>query len=72
MNKERRKAITKEIENIKDVVQSILDEEEDAFYNMPEGLQSSENGIVSEEAQELLSSAIDSLEDAITYLEDIV
>ena len=46
MNKERRKAITKEIENIKDVVQSILDEEEDAFYNMPEGLQSSENGIV--------------------------
>lgn len=72
MNKTRRKAIAEEIKNIKSVVQDILSEEEDAFYNMPEGLQASENGMVSEEAQYNLSSAIDSLEDAIMYLEDIV
>lgn len=72
MNKARRKEIQKAIEKTEDLVQQIRDDEEDAFNSMPEGLQESENGLVSQEAQENLEAAIDALEEAISYLEDIV
>lgn len=71
MNKERRKRILNAIRKIEDLVQDILNDELEAYDNMPEGLQGSENGIVSEEAQENLEAAIDSLEEAISYLEEI-
>lgn len=71
MNKTRRKQIQDAIAKIETLVQNILDEEEEAFSNMPEGLQASENGMISEEAQDNLASAIDALEEAISYLEDI-
>ena len=38
---------------------------------MPENLQASENGMISEEAQENLEAAVEVLEDAICYLEEI-
>lgn len=74
MNKERRKKIAdaiSAINKIENLIQNILDEEQESFDNMPEGLQASENGIISEEAQENLDAAIESLEEAISYLEDI-
>jgi hypothetical protein len=74
MNKERRKKVTDAIAaigKIEELIQNILDEEQEAFDNMPEGLQTSDNGIVSEEAQENLDAAIDALEEAISYLEEI-
>lgn len=71
MNKERRKQVKDVIMRIEALVQNILDDEEEAFDNMPEGLQASENGMVSEEAQDNLSAAIDALEEAISYLEEI-
>ena len=71
MNKERRKRIADAIYKIEELVQNILDDEEEAYYNMPENLQASENGIISEEAQESLNSAIEALEEAISYLEEI-
>ena len=71
MNKNRRKQIQEAIMKIEHLVQNILDEEQEAFDNMPEGLQLSENGMASEAAQENLDAAIDALEDAISYLEDI-
>lgn len=71
MNKARRKAIQKSISDIEQVLQEILDDEQNAYDNMPEGLQESENGMISVEAQENLEAAIDSLEDAISYLEEI-
>lgn len=71
MNKERRKQIRDAIMRIETLVQSILDAEEEAFDNMPEGLQASENGMISEEAQDNLAAAIDALEEAISYLEEI-
>lgn len=71
MNKQRRKEIKVAIEQIQDLVDSILSEEQTAFENMPEGLQASENGVISEEAQENLEAAIESLEEAISYLEEI-
>jgi hypothetical protein len=74
MNKERRKKIADAISaitKIEAVIQNILDEEQESYDNMPEGLQTSENGMVSEEAQENLDAAIEALEDALSYLEEI-
>lgn len=74
MNKERRKRIADAIVaigKIESLVQNILDDEQDAYDNMLEGAKSSENGIISEEAQENLDSAIEALEEAISYLEEI-
>ena len=48
-----------------DKLEYIKSEEEDAFYNMPENLQSSSRGMESEEA-------IDNLEEALGYLEEIL
>ena len=71
MNNARRKQIKIAIRNIEDLVQSILDEEEEAYDNMPECLQESANGMNSVDAQENLEAAIEALEDAASYLEDI-
>lgn len=50
------------------IVSNILSDEEYSFNNMPEGLQESDNGIVSQEAQENLGEAVNSLYEAITLL----
>ena len=71
MNKKRRKQIQDAIIKLESLVQDILDEEVEAFENMPESLQSSDNGIASEEAQDNLDAALDALEEAISYLEEI-
>lgn len=74
MNKERRKKVSDAIAaigKIETLIQNILDDEQEAYDNMPEGLQMSENGMISEEAQENLDLAIESLEEAISYLEEI-
>ena len=74
MNNNRRKEIQKAttlIGSVVDLLERILADEEEAFESMPEGLQSSENGIASEEAQGLLSDAIDALEEAVYCLEEI-
>lgn len=74
MNKERRKRIADAIAaigKIESLVQNILDDEQEAYDNMLEGAKSSENGMISEEAQENLDSAIEALEEAISYLEEI-
>ena len=49
---------------IEELVQQILDEEEEAFDNMPESLQESERGETSQNAQDCLSDAIDALGEA--------
>lgn len=74
MNKVRRKQVSDAItaiNKIETLIQNILDDEQEAFDNMSEGLQCSENGMVSEAAQESLDAAIISLEEAISYLEEI-
>lgn len=71
MNKERRKRIVDAIKRIESLIEDILSDEQEAYENMPEGLQMSDNGIASEEAQDNLDAAIESLEDAINYLEEI-
>lgn len=50
---------------------SILNDEQDAFDNMPEGLQSSYRGMCSEDAIDNLEDATDKLEEVIELLNDI-
>lgn len=71
MNNKRRKQIKDAIGKIEALIQDILDEEIEAYDGMPESLQSSDNGIASEAAQESLESAIEALEEAIGCLEEI-
>lgn len=51
---------------------SILNEEQDAFDNMPEGLQSSYRGMCSEDAIDSMEEASDKLDEVIELLSDIV
>lgn len=80
MNKERRKRIASVItklerkdyalETMQEILpelERILMEEEDAFSNMPEGIQMSDRGSDSEEAQENIQSAIDSIEEYVDF-----
>ena len=65
MNNERRKRIERLINQInllKRELQDVLDDEQFSFDNMPENLQGSMRGIISEEAIEYLQEAIDALE----------
>lgn len=74
MNKERRIKILnviKEIEQIKDKLQKVLNEEETVFDNMPENLQCSMRGEESEESIDYMNDAIDALDNAIEQLEEI-
>lgn len=76
MNQQRRKAIEKlratlakfdanEIEELRDAVQALAEEEREAYDNMPESLQQSERG-------EAASGAADALENAVSALESLV
>ena len=66
MNAERRKKLNKvveELEALKAVIEFIREEEEEAYDNMPEGLQGSEKG-------EAMENAIGSLEQAESGIEE--
>lgn len=87
MNKSRRKRIAVAIRDlkkttkhnfidnyidfIKDEIEDILWEENDAYYNMPESLQYSVRGEESSEAIDNLQEAVDLLEEAINLINDI-
>ena len=51
---------------------SLLSEEQDAFDNMPEGLQSSYRGMCSEDAIDNMEEASEKLDEVIELLGDIV
>ena len=51
---------------------SILNEEQDAFDNIPEGLQGSYRGMCSEDAIDNMEVASDKLDEVIELLGDIV
>lgn len=74
MNKDRRKQLTKiaadisELgvltDDLKERLQTVLDEEQEAFDNLPEGFQSADRG-------EQMQSAIDVMEGAVNELSEI-
>ena len=73
MNKARRaslklvlskiETLTAYIEEIKEDLQGVLDEEEEAYENLPESIQGSERGEQMQEYIEALEEAIDSLDE---------
>lgn len=74
MNAQGRKEIAKYIASlneIKDKLVSMKDDEENKFDNMPEGLQESERGEAMQEAIEQLETACDNLDEAISALQEI-
>jgi len=76
MNKARRKAISKilseiegldindKFEDLRSELETIKDEEEEAYNNLPESMQNGDKG-------EAMQAAIDSLDNAIQALSDI-
>lgn len=74
MNAQERKEIGKHIavlNDIKDKLESMKDDEEMKYDNMPESLQDSERADEMLEAVDNLDSAISSIEETVEYLENI-
>lgn len=75
MNKARRKQIAQlleQLENLKADLDSILEEEKEAFDSIPESLQEGERGQASQAAIESLEtaqSAFEEIVDALNYIE---
>lgn len=82
MNKNRREKINMlkaklqsaqyELKQISSELSSILNEEQDAYDNMPEGLQSSYRGMCFEDAIDSMEEASEKLDEVIELLNDIV
>lgn len=75
MNKARRKAIEDVIEQLelqRSLIDSLQEEEAEAFDNLPESIQYSERGELMEENANDLESASSDLEDVINSLQDIL
>ena len=73
MNNKRRKEISKivaTLEDVRDRLSEVVDEEQCAFDNMPESIQGSDRGCNSEEAIGYLSDALDSVQSALEYLDE--
>jgi len=71
MNKQRRKAITEIVSKLEEIMadlNTLQEEEQEAFDNLPEGLQDSEKGEAMETAAGLLEEAVNSVGDAIDGL----
>ena len=77
MNNQRRKELNRistemsvatidDLESIKSDIEMVLMDEEMAFENMPEGIQMSYRGEMSEEAQDNMNDAIDQIDDFLS------
>ncbi len=82
MNKQRREKIRHlktqidliqtDLKKVSGELSSILNEEQDAFDNMPEGLQSSYRGMCSEDAIDSMEEASEKLYEVIDLIGDII
>lgn len=66
MNKQRRKVIADiqaQLSNLAEAINNVWSEEQEAFDNLPEGLQESERGEAMQEAIDALESAADLCEE---------
>jgi uncharacterized coiled-coil DUF342 family protein len=74
MNKQRRKAlesIQKELSDLKDRYDSIRDEEQEYYDNMPENLQGGDKGTEVEEGIEKMDEVSSSLDSALNELSEV-
>lgn len=73
MNGKRRLLIGKvieQLENLKMEIETLQEIEQEAFDNLPEGLQQSDKGTAMEEASSALEAALSSLEETTNSLEE--
>lgn len=73
MNKERREELLEVIdllEEAKDKIGEIRDEEEDALYSLPEGLQESSRGLTMQDAMDTLDGFVDSIDKIECQIEE--
>lgn len=74
MNKQRRKKVESVFDQIQALImelEEIRDQEQDAFDNLPEGIQESGKGEQMEEYISQMESAIDDLESSKSSLEEV-
>ena len=64
--------VNKQLKEASKKLSFILNEEQDAFDNMPEGLQSSYRGMCSEDAIDNMEEASEKLDEVIELFGDIV
>lgn len=72
MNKERRNRLSDVIaslEEAKDLLEDVKNDEQDAFDNMPVGLQCSERGSKMEDYVELMEDAGDQIDNVCEFIE---
>lgn len=75
MNKQRRKQIEKAIGLLSEaraILEEVTDEEQEAFDNLPEGLQQSERGELMDEGISRLIDVYETIEEHETELDDII
>ncbi|MAX71242.1 MAG: hypothetical protein CMC76_09105 [Flavobacteriaceae bacterium] len=75
MNNKNRKDLRKVIEiinDLKDIVTTIQEEEQEKFDNLPEGLQDSETGMNIEAAATSLEEVLTNLDEAIDNIETAI
>ena len=75
MNKARRKAIEEIIDQLgtlKEQIESVSEEEQEAFDNLPESIQYSERGDAMDEYITDLDDAASSIDDVMSTLQDII
>ena len=71
MNAPRRKSIQEvidKLEELKSTIETLMDEEQEAYENLPENLQGSERGEAMSEAADNLDSAYNSMDEVLEYL----
>jgi histidinol dehydrogenase len=74
MNDERRKSIKSAVtllQQVKEIIEVVLEEEEEALDNIPESFQSTERYAQSEASIDVLETAKDSIDESISELEDL-
>lgn len=75
MNNERRKVINNmiaKLEEVKSELESCADWEQEAYDNLPEGIQESERGDRMQENVDCLYDVTESISDLIDQLDDII
>lgn len=74
MNKDRRKRIEAQrdkLDEIRAELETIRDEEQDYYDNMPESIQSGTKGQAAEASVEVLDDAISSIQEAMDHLDNV-
>lgn len=75
MNNTRRKELKKAaflLGNIRFMIDSVRDAEEESYYNLPEGIQESERGMVMEDNVNSLETISDDIDNIISDIESLI